>query len=326
MAEIGYWLSCEEHAPNDLVRYAHRAEEVGFSFGLISDHFHPWLDRQGQSPFVWAVLGGIAQVTQRLRLATAVTCPLLRMHPAIVAQAAATAAAMLPGRFLLGLGSGENLNEHILGAHWPPADVRLDMLEEAIQVLRLLWRGGSRSHHGRYFTVEDACIYTRPESPPPILVAASGPRAAELAGRHADGLITVVPDRELVEAFTAAGGAGKPKYGQVKVCWAADEAQARRTAYEVWPNGALPGALNAELREPSQFEQAVKLVTPDQVAEKTVCGPDPERHIGAIRRFLDAGFDHVSVHQIGPDQEGFFEFYQRDVLPRLGGYARPAGH
>jgi G6PDH family F420-dependent oxidoreductase len=316
--EIGYWLSSEEHPPNDLVCFAQRAEEVGFSFAVISDHFHPWLDQQGHSPFVWSVIGGIAQVTRRLTIGTGVTCPMIRTHPAIIAHAAATAACMLPGRFFLGVGSGENLNEHILGTHWPPPDVRLDMLEEALAVMRLLWQGGSRSHHGPYYTVEDANIYTRPEHPPPVIVAASGTRAGKLAGRVGDGLIAVAPNRKLVEAFAQSGGSGKPRYGQVKVCWAADEAQARRTAHTIWPNGALPGPLTTELREPDQFEAACELVTEDQVAERIVCGPDPERHVAAIRAFVDAGFEHVSVHQVGPDQDGFFTFYQREVLPRLG--------
>ena len=311
---IGYWLSSEEHRPNDLVHFAQMAEDAGFEFALISDHFHPWTSRQGQSPFVWAVLGGISQVTRQLRVGTGVTCPLFRLHPAIVAQAAVTAASMLPGRFFLGVGTGENLNEHILGSHWPPPGVRLDMLEEAVHVLRLLWRDGSHSYRGRYYTVEDARIYTLPEQQVPLLVAVSGPQAAELAGRLADGLIAVVPNARLVEHF---GANDKPRYGQVKVCWAADEAQARRTAHAVWPIGALPGELVAELRELAHFEAASQLVTEDQAADSIVCGPDPERHVGAIRRFLDAGFDHVSVHQVGPDQAGFFDFYQREVLPRL---------
>src|ERR671915_534940 len=193
MIEIGYSLSSEEMPPKDLVRFAKRAEEVGFGFALVSDHYHPWIKRQGQSPFVWAVIGGISQVTERLSLGTGVTCPILRIHPAIIAQAAATAAMMMPGRFFLGVGTGENLNEHILGAAWPSGDVRLEMLEEAIDVIRLLWQGGYQSHRGRYYTVEDARLYTLPEAPPPIMVAASKPGAAELAGGQ-DGLIGVSPE------------------------------------------------------------------------------------------------------------------------------------
>jgi coenzyme F420-dependent glucose-6-phosphate dehydrogenase len=315
--EIGYWLSSEEHAPSDLVRFAQRAEDLGFSFALISDHFHPWLSKQGHSPFVWSVLGGIAHATRRLRLGTAVTCPIMRMHPAIIAQAAATVARMLPDRFFLGVGSGENLNEHILADHWPTPDVRQDMLEEAIEVMQLLWQGGSHSHDGVYFQVEEAQVFTLPATPIPVMVAASGPHAAELAGRQGDGLISVAPNKELVERFRRAGGEGKPCYGQVKACWATDEATARRTAHEIWPNGSLPGGLNAELRAPVHFEAVVTLVTEQQVAKKVVCGPDPERYVAAIREYADAGFSHVSVHQIGPDQEGFFSFFEREVMPRL---------
>ena len=315
MAEIGYALSSEEHAPNDLVRYARRAEEVGFPFALISDHYHPWISRQGNSPFVWGVIGGIAHATQRLHLGTGVTCPLIRIHPAIVAQAAATAAAMMPGRFFLGVGTGENLNEHILGDRWPSADIRHEMLDEAIQVIRLLWQGGSRDHRGRYYTVENARIYTLPEELPPIMMAASGPQAAELAGRIGDGVIATSPQGELVQRFEAAGGAGKPRYGQVTVCWAEDEAEAKRTAHEWWPNTAVKGQLSQDLPTPSHFEQAAGMVREEDVAEALICGPDPERHVAAIRQFVDAGFDHVYVHQVGPDQEGFFRFYEREVLP-----------
>jgi G6PDH family F420-dependent oxidoreductase len=226
---------------------------------------------------------------------------------------------MMPGRFFLGVGAGERLNEHILGTHWPAADVRLAMLDEAIQVIRGLWQGDTYSHHGEHFTVEDARIYTLPGQPPPLLVAASGPAAARLAGRSADGLIAVTPSRELADDFRQAGGNGKPAYGQVKVCWAADEAQARRTVREIWPNGGLPGPLNAELRQPSEFEAASQLVSEARLAETIVCGPDPERYLAAVRPFAEAGFDHLSFHQVGPDQAGFFDFFERELRPILAG-------
>jgi len=315
--EIGYWLSSEEHTPNKLVQHAQQAEAVGFTFAQISDHFHPWTDSQGHSPFIWAVIGGIAQATERLRLQTAVTCPIIRIHPAIIAQAAATAAAMMPGRFLLGVGTGENLNEHILGEHWPPIETRQAMLKEAIEVIRLLWQGGLQSYFGHYYTVENARLYTLPDEPPPIFVAAAGSNSAELAGRIGDGLISTSPDAELVEAFESAGGKGKPRYGKVTVCWAESEAKARHTAYEIWPTTGLHGALSTELALPDYFEQAVQLVTEDQVGEQVICEPDPERYVAALQKYEEAGFDHVSLHQIGPDQEGFFNFYQREVSPRL---------
>ena len=317
MVEIGYKLSSEEHAPNDLIQHARRAEEVGFTFAMIADHYHPWVDRQGQAAFIWSVLGAVAHATDRLRVGTGVTCPTVRVHPAIIAQAAATVTAMMPGRFMLGVGSGENLNEHILGDRWPPADVRLQMLEEAIQVIRLLWEGGSQDHHGRYYTVENARVYTLPDQPPPILVAASGPRAAELAGRIGDGFVGTASNKETLQAFEAAGGTGKPRYGEVTVCWAADEAEARRTAHEYWPNAAIKGELSQELPTPRHFEQAAGMVTEDDVAQTIVCGPDPQRHLAEIKEYADADYTHVWVHQVGPDQEGFFRFYEREVLPKL---------
>lgn len=318
MVQLGYALSSEEHRPNDLVRYARAAEEAGFSFALISDHYHPWTDRQGQSPFVWAVIGGIAQATERLRLGTGVTCPTFRIHPAIIAQAAATAAAMMPGRFFLGVGSGEALNEHIVGLRWPSATVRQDMLVEAIEIMRLLWQGGFQSYDGEYFLVEEARIYTLPETPPEVMVAAAGPRAATIAGQLGDGLIVTAPKPELVHRFEQAGGVGKPRFAQVTACWAQDEAQAHRTALEYWPNAALPGQLGQELPLPRHFEQATQLVTEEQVAEAIVCGPDPEKHAQAIQEYVDAGCDHVYVHQVGPDQEGFLDFYRREILPHFG--------
>lgn len=315
MVEIGYAISSEEHPAQDLVRDARAAEEAGFTFALISDHFHPWISRQGQSPFAWTVIGAIAQATQRLRLGTGVTCPTVRYHPAILAQAAATAAQLMPGRFFLGVGSGENLNEHIVGQGWPSAPVRQDMLAEAIEVIRLLWRGGEQSFDGTYYTVDHARLYSLPAEPPPLYVAASGPNAAELAGRAGDGLITTSPDKEVVQAFQGAGGQGKPCYGQVTVCWAEDEATARRTAFEWWPNAAVAGELSQELPLPRHFEQAASTVREEDVAKAIICGPDPERHRRAIRQFVDAGVEHVYVHQIGQDQAGFFRFYAREVLP-----------
>lgn len=318
MVEIGYALSSEEHRPKDLVRYAQRAEEAGFPFALISDHYHPWIDCQGQSPFVWSVIGGIAHTTDHLRLGTGVTCPIMRIHPAIIAQAAATPASMMPGRFFLGVGTGENLNEHILGDHWPPADIRLEMVKEAVEIIRLLWQGGTQSYWGNYYTVENARIYTLPDELPPIMVAASGPKAAEAAGSIGDGFVSTAPEGELIERFKAGGGGSKPRYGQLTVCWARTESEARRTAYEWWPNAGIKGELSQELPTPAHFEQACGLVKEEDVAGKIICSPDPDRHIAAIKKFVDAGYDHVYIHQVGPDQEGFFRFYEREILPEFG--------
>jgi len=315
--EIGYALSSEEHRADDLVRFAKRAEEVGFPFAMISDHFHPWTDRQGQSPFVWSVIGGIATQTERLRLGTGVTCPTIRIHPAIIAQAAATSGQMSGGRFFLGVGSGEHLNEHVLGDKWPEFEVRLEMLEEAIEVMRLLWEGGRHSFYGQYYSVENARIYSLPEQPVEIYVAASGPEAAELAGRVGDGLITTKPSKEIVDAFREAGGKGKPVIGQATLCWAEDEAQARRTAYEIWPNAGIEGQASQELPVPAHFEQLAKMITEETLAESIPCGPNPTKVLESIQEYADAGIDRVYLHQIGPDQEGFFEFARREILPQF---------
>jgi coenzyme F420-dependent glucose-6-phosphate dehydrogenase len=317
MAAIGYTLSSEEHGPGDLVSYAGLAERAGFDFAAISDHFHPWVNRQGNSPFVWAVLGGVAEATERIRVGTGVTCPTTRIHPAIVAQAAASAAAMMPGRFFLGLGTGENLNEHILGDRWPETDVRQEMLVEAIEVIRLLWEGGLQSHRGKHYTVENARLYTLPDEPPPIIVAAAGPQAVEIAGRIGDGLFGLLPDPEVIARFEQAGGKGKPKYGQLHVCWAASEDEAKATALEWWPNAAVSGNLNWELPLPSHFEDASDWADEDAIAGSVVCGPDPERHVEGILEFVQTGYDHVYFHQVGPDQEGFIRFAEAELLPRL---------
>ena len=324
MVTVGYKLSSEELGPRELVRYGRLAEDSGFQFALISDHFHPWTDAQGQSPFVWSVIGGLAEATSRLVIGTGVTCPTIRTHPAIIAQAAATSAAMLENRFFLGVGTGENLNEHITGARWPAIEVRQAMLEEAVAVIRQLWRGGYQDHHGRFFTVENARLYTLPRRLPPIVVAAAGRKSAELAGRIGDGLVATQPERDLVQRFTAAGGEGKPCYAEISVCWAQDESSARRTAIQRWPIAAMSWPLITELPIPAHFQAAAEMLSEDDVAESVVCGPDPARHVEGIRKYADAGFDHVCVHQIGPDQEGFLRFYAREVLPRLGETRRAA--
>jgi coenzyme F420-dependent glucose-6-phosphate dehydrogenase len=317
MAGIGYALASEDWPPRDLVALARRAEESGFEYAFISDHIHPWVDKQGSSPFVWGVLGGIAEATERLRLATGVTCPLIRMHPAIVAHAAATAACLMRGRFFLGVGTGENLNEHVLGHRWPAPDERVEMLEEAIDIMRLLWKGGEQTHRGKHYTVDHCRIYDLPDDPIDIAVAAGKPVAATLAGRLGDALINTAPDREVVESFEEAGGRGKPKYGMLHVCYGEDEEEARRTAHELWPNLALGGSLGQELPRPQDFEAAAELVTREDVAETVPCGPDADRHRQAIKEYEDAGYDHVFIHQIGPDQEAFFRFYESEVLARV---------
>ena len=310
---IGYFLSCEEHGPHDLVAQARRAEAAGFHGLWISDHYHPWIDEQGHSPFVWTVIGAVAQATG-LPVTTGVTCPTTRIHPAIVAQAAATSAVLLEGRFSLGVGTGEALNEHITGARWPEADVRLEMLEEAIEVIRTLWQGGQQSHRGRHYTVENARVYDLPDAPPPILVSGFGPKAIAVAARVADGFVTTSPDADAVGQYRSGGGSG-PVHAGTKVCFMADEEEARRTAHRLWPNEALPGELAQVLPTPAHFEQACELVTPDMLV--TPVGPDIEQHVASLQQYAEAGVDELYVQQIGPAQDAFFDTWAPAVLPRF---------
>ncbi len=314
---VGYFLSCEEYGPLELLEQARMAEEAGFEALWISDHYHPWNDEQGQSPFVWSVIGGLSGVTSRIPVYTAVTCPTIRIHPAVIAQAAATSATMLPGRFGLGVGSGEALNEHIFGDAWPSTDVRLEMLEEAVEIIRLLWEGGTRSYEGRHYAVENARIYTLPDEPPPVLVSGFGPKATQLAARIGDGYMNVAPDAELLDLFRSSGGGEKPAHGAFKVCYGEDEAERRKTAHRIWPNEGLPGELAQVLPTPRHFEQATQLVTEDMIAQTILCGPDPEPHRETIRQFEGAGYDEVYVQQIGGNMEAFFGLYRKEVLPEF---------
>jgi len=315
--EFGVALSSEELGPNEIVRYAALAEELGFPIAWVTDHFHPWIDAQGQSPFVWGVLGGVSHATERLRVGTGVTCPTMRIHPAVIAQAAATAQCMFEGRFFLGVGSGEALNEHILGQKWPEAPIRLEMLEEAVNLIRMLWDGDEHSHYGRYYTVENARIYTRPDEPPKIMVSAFGARALEVAAGIGDGLVSTSPDRDSVEQFEKLGGAGKPKLAQLKVCWARSEDEAADLAFERWPTSGLSGQLSQELATPKLFEQAVSVLHKEDVVKSFPLGPDPKPHIEALQEYAKAGFDEVYVTQVGPQQEEFLRFYASEVLPAL---------
>ncbi len=315
--EFGYAISSEEHVPAKLVANARRAEEAGFTFALVSDHFHPWTDQQGQSPFVWGLLGAMSQVTDKLRLGTGVTCPILRIHPVILAQAAATAASLMPGRFFFGVGTGENLNEHITGEHWPPIETRQLMLSEAIEIVRRLWQGESTTIYGEYFTVENARIYTLPAELPSIYVAAGGPKSGALAGEIGDGLICTSPDKAVVQKFKASGGAPKPRFGKISLCWAKTKTEAKETAFKWWPTGSIRGELHQELPLPAHFEQAAEMLSEADVAESVISGPDPDALVDAAKEYAAAGFDHIYFHQVGPDQDGFFRFYEKELAPRL---------
>ncbi|MFD1150027.1 TIGR03557 family F420-dependent LLM class oxidoreductase [Saccharothrix hoggarensis] len=316
MVSIGYFLSSEEFTPRELVDQARWAERAGFERLWISDHYHPWNDQQGQSPFVWSVIGALSEVTS-LPITTAVTCPTVRIHPAVVAQAAATAAVQCRGGFTLGVGTGEALNEHILGDRWPSAPERLEMLEEAVEVMRALWTGKEVTHRGRHYTVENARLYTLPPSPVPVYVSAFGPKAADVAGRIGDGLCSTMPDPSLIEKFRAAGGDGKPTQAGFKVCHAETAEAGVKTAHRLWPNEHLPGELAQVLPTPRHFEQASTLVTEEAVASALPVGPDPEPYVDAVREYADAGYDEVYVQQIGPDQERFFAFWAESVAPEL---------
>jgi G6PDH family F420-dependent oxidoreductase len=315
--KIGYFLSSEEWGPKELVELARKAKAAGFEDLWISDHFHPWNDEQGHSPFVWSVIGAIAQATEGMKLTTAVTCPTVRIHPVIIAHAAATSAVMMNGKFCLGLGSGEALNEHILGDGWPEADERLEMLEEAVEVIRKLWSGGVHDHRGRHYRVEHARLYDLPQSPPPIVISGFGEKSIELAARIGDGFCTTFPDADAVKTYRSNSQNGGVVQGGLKVCWGEDERAAGRTVHRLWANQALPGELSQILPTPEHFEQASQLVTEDMVAEQTPCGPNVDRHVRAIREYAEAGFDELYVSQIGPEQDGFFTFYREQVLPRV---------
>jgi G6PDH family F420-dependent oxidoreductase len=319
--QIGYFLSCEEYGPDELVEQARLAEQAGFESLWISDHFHPWNDEQGESPFVWSVIGAISQVCS-LPVTTAVTCPTMRIHPAIVAQAAATSSVLTGGKFILGIGSGEALNEHVVGARWPDIAVRLEMLEEAVEVMRKLFTGEFVDHHGTHYTVENARLYTVPDEQIPIYISGFGPKAIDVAGRIGDGFITTSPDGDGIKQFQAAGGAGKPVHAGYKVCWGDDDEKCIEIAHKTWSNSGLPGELSQILPSPRHFEQASELVTQDSTRESIAHGADIDRHVDAFRPFAEAGVDVVHISQMGgrhPETSaaGFFEFYADKVLPRL---------
>src|SRR5687767_4563754 len=316
MVEIGYFLSSEEHTPRELVHQAQLASDAGVGSVWISDHYHPWLDEQGESPFVWSVIGAIAATTP-LAVTTAVTCPTMRIHPAVIAQAAATCAVLLDGRFELGVGSGENLNEHIFSDVWPITDQRLDMLEEAVEVMRELWTGDEVTFRGRHYTVENARIYSLPERPPEVHVSGFGPKATDLAARIGDGYVSVMPNKELVDLYRSRGGRGPASAG-IKVCWGPDEEECAKTAHRLWRTSGVPGELSQELRTPALFDQAATLVTVDKVRESIPCGPAVDPIVKAVREFVDAGFDRVYINQIGSNHADFFRFFERELVPALG--------
>jgi G6PDH family F420-dependent oxidoreductase len=317
MTSFGYTLSSEEHDPSTLLRNATKAEELGFDFVSVSDHYHPWVSEQGHSPFVWSVLGGIAARTDRIEIGVGVTCPILRIHPAILAQATATTSLLAGDRFVFGAGTGEALNEHVLGQRWPRPDLRRDMLEEAIAVIRRLWTGETVDHLGRFYEVENARIFDPPNRPIPVVVSGFGTDAAKLAGRIGDGYWGTSPDKEVLDAYEQSGGSG-PRYAQLNVCWSTDAETARKTVHRVWPNGGVTGQLSQDLPTWTHFEQAAEMVTEEDATKSTPCGPDIVGDIvDSVREYERAGYDHLYFHQVGPDQDGFFDFWREELQPAL---------
>ena len=314
--QYGYKLSAEGFGPNELVRQARLAEASGFDFVEMSDHYHPWLEAQGHSPFTWTVLGAIAASTETVGLATGVTCPTVRYHPAIIAQAAATLSLVSDGRFTLGVGSGERLNEHVVGRGFPAVADRQAMLREALEIIRLLWQGGYQSYRGEYLDLEDARVFDLPDELPVIAVAAGGADAAELAAELGDGMFGTEPKSELFDAYRGAGGSG-PTYGEVGLAWAETEEAAVRAAFET-SRWALTGwKVMSELPNPANFEAASQVVKPEDVAASMPCGPDVAKHLEAIREYERVGYDHVVLTNNGPDPDGFMDFFARELKPAL---------
>ena len=312
MTKFGYKLMTEEHGPKDLVANAVLAENAGFDFVSISDHFHPWLKAQGHSPFAWSVLGAIAHATSRVGIATGLTCPIIRYHPAIIAQAAATIALMSDGRFSLAIGAGERLNEHVTGARWPSIPERHAMLAEAVDIFRMLWSGSARNHRGTHFIVDHAELFDKPDGDIPVIMGVSGPASMDLARDKADGIMTTTPDPELAKGFPDG-----PRYIEVALAHAASEDEGRRIAHERFRFSAFDWSVNSELPDVEGFEAASKYVRPEDLAETIPAGPDPEVHLKAIRKAIDAGFDHVVLTGIGPDQAGFTRFFEQTLKPAL---------
>jgi len=317
MTKLGYTLFSEINGPKELVSQAVQAEDAGFDFAVISDHFHPWIAEHSDSPFAWSVLGAVADRTETMELATLVTCPMIRYHPAIIAQAAATIQIMSDGRFTLALGAGENLNEHVVGRGWPPVDVRHAMLAESIEAMSALWEGGYVTYRGQHITVEDARIYSLPDEPPALAVAVSGDKSIELAVKHQAHLVGVEPDAGLVERYQKAGGKGR-RIGQAALAYDRDEDKAKDYAMRF--KFGVPGwRVMAELPNLINFDAATEHITFDDVAGNVATGPDPKAHVEAVRAFIDAGFDEVCIVQVGDDKAGFMRFWTEEVAPQLAG-------
>ncbi|CAN5425797.1 LLM class F420-dependent oxidoreductase [soil metagenome] len=318
MVKLGYKLMSEEHGPAELVRNARRAEQAGFDFAAISDHYFPWLEEQGHAPFAWSVLGAIAQATRRMGLMTAVTCPIMRYHPAIIAQAAATMGLLSEGRFALGLGSGERLNEHVVGEGWPGIVERHERLEEAVEIIQGLLTGEISTFHGEYFRLDHAKLFDRPKRKPDVIMAAGGPEAAKLAAEKTDGLIVTEPKKELLQVYAKNGGKG-PRYAEVAMCCAPTEEEGRKTAHRYFRWSLSGWPVLAELPHEEAFAAASEHISVEVVGKAVSCGPSVDKHLEAIEKYVAVGCDHIILNQIGPDQDSFFELAERKLLPALRG-------
>lgn len=318
MTRFGYTMMCEQSRPDQLVRDVQQAEDAGFDFSVISDHYFPWLESQGHSGYAWSILGAAAHATSSIGLMSYVTCPTIRYHPAVVAQKAATVQILSDGRFRLGLGAGENLNEHVVGQRWPAVGERHEMLEEAVEIIAALLDGEHLNYRGDYFHVESANLYDLPDQRVPIGIAVSGQRSCTLAGDKADLMVATEPKPELGEMFDTAGGQGKPRVGQIAVCYDEDLDAAVRRAHDQFRWFGLGWKVNADLPAPSSFEAATQFVTPEQVADSLACGPGVDQHVEKIKPFIEAGFGEVALVQIGGDhQEEFIGWAEKELLPVL---------
>jgi G6PDH family F420-dependent oxidoreductase len=324
MVKFGYKLMTEEHGPRAVVENAQRAEAAGFDFVSISDHFHPWLVSHGHSPFAWSVLGAIAATTSRIGLTTGLTCPILRYHPAIVAQAAATIAVMSGERFTLAIGAGERLNEHVTGTRWPSVPERHEMLAEAIDIFRALWSGGVHTIRRAHFTVDHARLHDLPTRPIPIVVGASGPQAVALAAQKGDGMMATEARPELVQDYRRLAARPGPRYAEVTLAYAESEQQALAVLHERFRFGALGWSAMSELPTIEAFEAATRYVRPQDMKDQAGVGPDPQSHLKAIGRYLDAGFDHIVLTGVGPEQGKFIDFFEQELKPKLGPLAKAA--
>ncbi|MGK5673677.1 TIGR03557 family F420-dependent LLM class oxidoreductase [Micromonospora sp. URMC 106] len=314
--KIGYKLAAEGYGPQEMIRQAVRAEQAGFDFVEMSDHFHPWLDVQGHSSFAWSVLAAIAARTDTLGLATGVTCPTVRYHPAIIAQAAATMALISDGRFTLGVGAGERLNEHVVGQGFPSVRGRHERLREALEIIRLLWQGGYQSYEGKHLQLEDARVFDLPDTPPVIAVAASGRASATMAAELGDGLFVTEPKESIVAHYREAGGGG-PRYAEVPMAWAPDDAQAVRAVLETSRWMVTGWKVMSELPNPVNFDAASAYVEERHIRELFSVGPDPEAHVAKVRSYVEAGYDHIVLQNAGPDPDGFLDFFAGDLAGRL---------